>query len=128
MIVEQRTYTLHPGKVAEYLRIYAAEGMSVQIAHLGRMIGYYSTETGPLNTVVHLWAYDNAGDREVRRARMLADPAWQTYIKKVQPMVVSQESWILNPAPFFAEKLAAMIAATARAASGENSAGDAGNP
>ena len=118
MIVEQRTYTLLPGKVAEYLRAYAAEGMSVQLAHLGNMVGYYSTETGPLNTVVHLWAYENAGDRETRRARMVADPAWQAYVKKIQPLCIKQESCILIPAPFFAEKLAAMIAAGDRTAPG----------
>jgi len=121
MIVEQRRYTLLPGKVAEYLRAYAAEGMSIQVAHLGNMIGYYATETGPLNTLVHLWAYENAADREARRARMLADPAWQAYIKKVQPLTLSQESCILNPAPFFAERLATMIAATAVATAGASS-------
>ena len=110
MIVEERIYTLLPGKVAEYLRTYAAEGMALQVAHLGPMLGYYSTEIGPLNTLVHLWAYESIGDRESRRARMLADPAWQTYIKKIQPLVLTQESRILNPAPFFAPKLAAMMA------------------
>ena len=118
MIVEQRAYTLLPGKTAEYLRAYAAEGMSIQVAHLGNMIGYYSTEIGPLNTLVHLWAYQNAADREARRARMLADPAWQAYIKKVQPLTLTQESCILNPAPFFVERLATVIAAMSAARSG----------
>ncbi|HET6281143.1 MAG TPA: NIPSNAP family protein [Polyangia bacterium] len=128
MIVEQRTYTLLPGKLAEYLRAYAAEGMSIQVAHLGRMIGYYSTETGPLNTLVHLWAYDNAADREARRARMLADPGWKAYIAKVQPLTIAQESCILIPAPFFAEKLAAMIAAPAATASGDQTGARPGDP
>jgi hypothetical protein len=35
-----------------------------------------------LNTIVHVWAYENAGDRETKRTAMLADPDWQTYLKK----------------------------------------------
>ena len=119
MIVEERIYTLFTGKVAEYLGAYAAEGMAIQIGHLGPMLGYYSTEIGPLNTLVHLWAYQDAADREARRARMMADPAWQAYIKKIQPLVLTQESRILNPAPFFVPRLAAMLAVSP----GDRSAG-----
>ena len=59
MIVEQRTYTLHPGKVPEYLRLYQAEGMAIQTRILGRMVGYFTTEIGPLNQIVHMWGYDS---------------------------------------------------------------------
>ena len=47
MIVEMREYTLHPGKVPEYLRLYEDEGLEIQREILGRMLGYYSTEVGP---------------------------------------------------------------------------------
>ena len=30
MIVEQRTYTIYPGKTPEYLRLYESEGMPIQ--------------------------------------------------------------------------------------------------
>ncbi|HVR62736.1 MAG TPA: NIPSNAP family protein [Polyangia bacterium] len=126
MIVEERIYTLLPGKTAEYFRAYATEGMAIQVAHLGPMLGYYSTESGPLNTLVHLWGYENAADREARRARMLADPAWQVYIKKVQPLVVTQESRILNPAPFFAPRLAAIMATMTATTAATMTAGGSG--
>lgn len=109
MIVEERIYTLQPGKVPEYLKAYAEEGIRIQTGHLGNMVGYYFTELGPLNVVVHMWAYEDLGQRAERRARMMADPAWQAYVKKVQPLLVNQESRILNPAPFFAAKLDAMV-------------------
>jgi len=57
-------------------------------------------EVGPLNQVVHLWAYDDMADRATRRAKMAADPAWQAYVKQVRPFVVTQENKILTPAPF----------------------------
>ena len=32
-------------------------------------------------THVHIWAYENAADREQRRADMQADPEWQAFLK-----------------------------------------------
>lgn len=58
MIVEQRTYTLHPGALPELLDTYEREGMAVHRRILGNMIGYFYTEIGPLNQIVHLWGYD----------------------------------------------------------------------
>ena len=42
MIVEMRTYTLHVGQVAGYLRLYEAEGLETQKRILGKLVGYYS--------------------------------------------------------------------------------------
>ena len=39
MLVEQRTYTAHPGKWRDYLALYEAEGLEVQQRILGRMVG-----------------------------------------------------------------------------------------
>lgn len=100
MIVEERIYTLQPGTTAEYLRLYEAEGMAIQTRILGRMVGYFTTEVGPLNQVIHLWAYDDMEDRAKRRAQMAADPGWQAYVKQVRPFVNTQENKILTPAPF----------------------------
>ena len=54
MIVEERDYRLHPGKLKTYLDLYAAEGMAVQKQILGNMLGYFSTDLGELQHVVHL--------------------------------------------------------------------------
>ncbi|WP_431281545.1 NIPSNAP family protein [Humitalea sp. 24SJ18S-53] len=100
MIVEQRTYTLHAGKVGAYLKLYEAEGIAIQKPILGRLVGYYSTEFGPLNQVIHMWAYESLAERTERRARLMADAGWQGYIAKVQPLVLTQENKLLLPAPF----------------------------
>jgi hypothetical protein len=111
MIVEERIYTLQPGKVPEYLKLYEEEGMALQTRHLPAMVGYYFTEIGTLNTIVHMWAYDDLKHRAECRAKMLADPEWQAYVKKTQPLIVRQKSRILNPAPFFTAKLATLVKA-----------------
>src|SRR5512134_2434538 len=100
MIVEQRTYTLYPGKVAEMVRLYGSEGLALQQKHLGRFLGYFTSETGNLNQVVFLWGFDSVDDRAARRARMAQDPAWQAYLQKVLPLIITQESRFLTPTDF----------------------------
>ena len=101
MIIEQRTYTALPGKWRDYLALYQAEGLAIQHRILGRMVGYYTTETGPLNQIVHLWAYQDLSERAELRTQLAADPDWQKYVAKMLPLLQSQESKFLNPAPFF---------------------------
>ncbi len=100
MIVEERDYRLHPGKVAEYLKRYEAEGLAIQRPILGNLIGYFHTDMGELNRIVHLWGYDNYGERERRRAELARSEAWQAYIKTIQPLVIEQQTRILVPASF----------------------------
>ncbi|MSO73709.1 MAG: NIPSNAP family protein [Alphaproteobacteria bacterium] len=104
MIVEERIYTLHIGKQGEYLSLYEKEGMTVQKRILGMMVGYYTTEAGPLNQVIHLWGYESFEDRLRRRKELFANPEWMAYIAKIRPLIVTQESKILIPAPFFTPK------------------------
>lgn len=101
MIVEQRTYTAHPGKWRDYLALYETEGLHIQQRILGRMVGYYTTDSGPLNQIVHLWAYTGLDERTERRARLAAHPGWQAYVARMLPLLQSQESKYLQPAPFF---------------------------
>jgi hypothetical protein len=100
MIVEERIYTLEVGKVPEYLRLYEAEGLAIQTRILPRMVGYFSTEVGTLNQVVHLWAYEDFEERTRKRAELVADEDWKAYVAKVRPLILHQENRILVPAPF----------------------------
>ncbi|MDQ2858966.1 MAG: NIPSNAP family protein [Candidatus Eremiobacteraeota bacterium] len=107
MIVEQRTYALIPGKTAAYFELYAREGMQIQQQYLGKMLGYYSTDIGPVNEVVHMWGYEDHADRKARRDALQADPRWQAYVAQIVTLLVRQESRILVPAPFFSPRGAA---------------------
>lgn len=100
MFVEERTYTLQAGKVADYLSAYARNGLDVQREHLGNLIGYFTTEIGSLNQIVHMWGYDSLDDRQERRATLYADPRWQEYVPTVLPWFLRQESRLLVPTSF----------------------------
>lgn len=100
MIVEERIYTLHPGTVPEYLSAYAEHGFEIQKGHLGNLVGYFSTEFGPQNQIVHMWAYNDLQDRTERRKALAADPGWQPYRDMVRPLLQTQENKLLVPASF----------------------------
>lgn len=100
MIIEQRTYTVHPGKVPEYLALYEKEGLSVQTRHLPKMLGYFYTEIGDLNQIIHMWGYETLDHRTECRAKLVADPDWQALLNKLFTMLVKMETKILIPSNF----------------------------
>lgn len=108
MIVEQRIYTLKIGRVNDYLALYRAEGLEAQIRHLGQPFGYFFSETGELNQIMHMWAYADANDRAARRAALYADSQWREVVPKLFEMIKRMESVILNPA-FFVEPQACRV-------------------
>ncbi|WP_425404911.1 NIPSNAP family protein [Hwanghaeella sp.] len=102
MIIDHRTYICHPGKLNDFLAVYQAKGLPVQLRHLGKMVGWYSSmDIGPLNQVVHMWAYKDLTDRAERRAKMAADPEWGPYLAEATPFLFSMENKILSPTSFF---------------------------
>ncbi len=100
MIVEQRTYTLKPGGPQEWFKLYEEMAIDTQKEILGNMVGYFYTEFGPLNQIVHMWGYDSLNDRAERRAKLFQDPRWQEFIPHIRPLMVDQASKVLIPAPF----------------------------
>ncbi len=101
MIVEMRTYTTNPGKARDWLEYYEKNGLPVQKRVLGRLVGFFTTELGPLNQIVHLWAYELLADREQRRAALMKEPEWQAYLKNNPPgLLAAQETKILVPTAF----------------------------
>ncbi|WP_043530330.1 NIPSNAP family protein [Litchfieldella xinjiangensis] len=102
MIVDLRTYTMFPGRLNAFLELYEKEGLPIQQRYLGNLLGYFVTETGTLNQVVHLWGYESAADREQRRSAMEQDPEWIAYRRKSGEAgnVQHQENKLLRSAPF----------------------------
>jgi hypothetical protein len=100
MIVEERTYTVKPGTVQQYYADYDPRGLKIQQRVLGNLIGYFHTEIGALNRIVHLWGYDSLAERERRRAALAADAEWLAYLQQSPDIIVEMKTRILVPAPF----------------------------
>jgi hypothetical protein len=100
MLYEMRTYRLKTGTVPAYVKLVAEEGIALQKAYLGTLVGYFTSEIGPLNEIVHVWAYDSLDERARRRAALNADPAWQAFLPKIQALIEVMENKILLPTSF----------------------------
>lgn len=103
MIFDHRTYTCRPGTIKKALALYEEYGFAAQSRNLGQPYLYGMVETGDPNSYIHIWAYEDVADRARRRANMMADPDWQTYLAKSAEAgyLVKQRNTILMPAPFF---------------------------
>jgi NIPSNAP len=100
MIVDIRTYTLIPRKLATYIEIFEKHGLPVMTRHGLELMGYYVSYIGPLNQVVHLWRYENLADMEKKRAARDADPAWGEFLSLTEGMLLLQEDKVMRPASF----------------------------
>jgi len=103
MILEVRTYTAQPGGgLTRWLDFYEKHGLPPSLKHLGGLVGFFVSEIGPLNQIVHMWRYESLADRETRRTALYRDPDWQAFLKnQPQPSpLITQESKILVPTAF----------------------------
>jgi hypothetical protein len=100
MFYEVRTYRLKNGTVPIYLRVVEENGIAIQKRHLGELVGYFFSEIGPINEIVHIWAFSSLDDREERRARLMADPDWQAFLPKIRDLIEVAENKIMKPAAF----------------------------
>jgi hypothetical protein len=109
MYVEERVYTVMPGRIAEYFALYEAKGMIAQQRYIKHMLGYYASEVGDLNEVIHLWVHHSLDAREANREAMKADPEFQAYWQQVRGIITAQRTRIMKPAPFFMDRLVQLV-------------------
>jgi hypothetical protein len=100
LIYDLRTYTLRPGSVPEFERRFG-EGLEHR-QKFSRLGGFWHTEIGPLNQVVHIWPYDNLAQVESVRKDMATnpDPAWPP---KGDDVILTMESALLTSVPWMRE-------------------------
>ena len=99
MIYEMRTYQVQAGRAGDFLKIYEANGLGI-ITRYAKLVGCWTKESGVLNSIVFLWAYDDLAHRSVQRTKLGKDPEWQAFVPTILPYLVHQESVFLTPASF----------------------------
>jgi hypothetical protein len=102
VLVDHRYYHIKPGMVGAHLDLYEKHGFAAQSRNLGEPLCYMYTESGEVNTLVHIWCYEDAADRMTKRAAMWKDPEWQSYAKQMADSgyLVSQKNNLMIPAKF----------------------------
>ncbi len=102
MLVDHRYYHIKPGKTAAHLDLYEKHGFAAQTRHLGQPLAYMYTESGEVNTLVHIWCYEDAADRMAKRAAMQKDPEWQSYARQMidSGYLLAQRNNLMIPCGF----------------------------
>jgi len=102
VLIDLRTYTVRPGTTPAQLALYEKFGYPVQLRYMGEPHFYLTAETGELNTIVHGWVYDSAGDREQKRAQMAKDPDWKVYLGENAKAgnIIAQRTSLMVPVSF----------------------------
>jgi hypothetical protein len=81
MIFDLRIYTFKPGMQTAWLALYEEHAYPIQLEYLGKPVAFTTTEIGPLNQAIHLWAYADLAERDTKRNAMQKDPRWHAYLK-----------------------------------------------
>lgn len=95
MIFEIRTYLLKPGTALK-----AEEAFAERIearTKLSRIGGFWRTEVGTLNQIIHAWPYADLNERDRIRAEAIEKNVWPP---KIADYVLDMDSKILYAAPF----------------------------
>src|ERR1700691_175200 len=95
MIIEMRTYTLRPGSIAEAEKRFG-EALPAREKH-SKLAAFWHTAVGPLNQIIHVWAYDSFEHRASVRATAMKEANWPPTIRE---FVDEQQSEVFYPAPF----------------------------
>lgn len=100
MIVEERTYHVYTGRLAEAVALYAEQGTALQQQILGHLVGAFTVDVGDLSSIVQLWSYESYAERDRRRAELQAHPEWKDFLAKLTPLIHTQRNRILLPTSF----------------------------
>ena len=97
MIYELRTYTCKPGTVLEVAKTAGTLGREIRGDNYGKLEGYWVSEIGPLNQVMHMWGYSDLNERQRLRGELAKNARWTgEYVTAIRPHLMRQEIKLLN--------------------------------
>src|SRR5690606_41494970 len=97
-LYELRTYTLYVGKMAEAVAVY--QEYPWYDKYSDKLVGYFQSDIGALNQLVHLGTYEDDADRRRHSAAVYADPLFPEFGKRIRPLIMTQANRLLNAAPW----------------------------
>jgi hypothetical protein len=97
MIYELRTYTVRQGTLPDVVKAASTVSRDIRKDDYGKLEGYWFTDIGPLNQVMHLWSYTDLNERARLRVELGKNPRWGgEYLPLIRPHVMRQEIRLLN--------------------------------
>jgi len=101
-VYEKRTYSVKVGQMPEMIRLYTNEGWPALDSggFSKNLIGYFTSDTGQLHQLIHLWRFDNDSDRRDFWKRLFADEEFMAFAVKIRPLIDTQDVQLLLSAPW----------------------------
>lgn len=100
MYFEVRTYTIRPGLLKGYMSHFEKIGLPI-LQRYAELVGYWYTDVGELNQVIHIWRYESLDQRAGQRKKLYEDPDWQSnFLPEAMRMLEKQENRIMLAASF----------------------------
>jgi NIPSNAP len=97
MIYELRTYTVKPGTIGDMVKAASTVSLEIRGNNFGKLEGYWFTEIGALNQVLHMWSFSDLNERARLRAELAKNTRWTgEYIPLIRPLLVRQEVRLMN--------------------------------
>ena len=101
MIYDFRMYTLKPGATPEYMAAVEEVALPIRKKYGVKLAGWYYSEIGELNQVVHIWAFDDEAHMAEAKAKVAGDPDWAgKYMPRVRPLIESQKTYLMKSPDF----------------------------
>ncbi len=99
-LYELRTYTVAVGKMGDVVNLYRDEGWPALSKHADKLCGYFTGDIGAMNTLTHLWKFEDDADRRAHWDRVFADDEFMAFAAKLRPMLLKQENKLMFDAPW----------------------------
>src|SRR6266851_7822161 len=97
MIYELRTYTVKPGSLGDIVKAASTVSREIRGDNYGKLEGYWLTEIGPLNQVLHMWSFASFEERARLRAELGKIPRWSgEYVPLVRPLLLRQDVRLMS--------------------------------
>src|ERR1700716_1467155 len=97
MLYELRTYTVKPGTLGDMVKAASTISRDIRGDNFGKLEGYWLTEIGPLNQVLHMWSFASFEDRAKLRAELAKTPRWGgEYVPLIRPLLIRQDVRLMN--------------------------------
>ena len=102
MIIELRLYEIRPQNMAQWLELWERAALPVLKEICGGFLGMYVTEVGHINEFIHMWRFEDSGERERRRAHLAEDERWKAYLRELAALGAIQNARvrIVRPTAF----------------------------
>ncbi|MFP6749930.1 MAG: NIPSNAP family protein [Alphaproteobacteria bacterium] len=101
-LYELRTYQVYVGKMGEVVKVYGEFGWPAMEkgGFDAKLVGYFTSDTGGLSQLVHLWKFDDDADRRAHWKALFADEDFMIFAGKIRPLLMTQTNQLLDAAPW----------------------------